>query len=201
VSYFSPAWYKTFGRVTNRSADWDKVIDAGFDLLTKCNQFNDGTGLTPQWTDCECSSSPNIGKHVSDFWCDATRVSLRMGISAAWHCDSRSLHQSEMLAAFFSKQGAATMQNGYTIKGEPLLTTDTDNACTESCFVTTAAATLVAGSSDTSFRDSFWNVSAQTPSASQTCYFCEALRLISLLFTSGLMMEPFAGSALERMLV
>jgi len=194
-SYFSPAWYKVFGKLTGKESDWNKVIDAGFAFLGKCNARNDGTGLIPQWTDCECASSPSVGKNPEHFWCDGVRVPWRIGISAAWHCDERALHQSELLASFFSKQGATNMWNrdgngGYTITGEPLGTNETDNACTPQCFVTTGSSALVSGSKNAASRSEFWNASSQTLDSKQSCYYCDVLRLVSLLFTSGLMTEP-----------
>jgi len=190
-SYFSPAWYKVFGAATGRQAEWDKVNDAGFQLLGKCNARNGGTGLTPQWTDCECAVSPAVGKYPDKYWCDAVRVPLRMAISAAWHCDARAQQQTELLAAFFSKElKGKTMNKGFTITGQPIQTPETDNACTENCFVVTGAAALVTGSKDARSRAAFWRATSEKPEPGQECYFCDTLRLLSLLFTTGVMKPP-----------
>lgn len=189
-SYFSPAWYKVFGKVDGRANEWRQVIDAGFALMSKCNARNGGTGLTPQWTDCNCAVSPNVGKYPDSYWCDSVRVPLRMAISATWHCDERARHQTELLASFFSKQGAGTINNGYTIQGQPLHITDTENACTGKCYVVTASAALLTGTTDAARRAEFWAEAAKVPDQTQSCYFCDILRVLSMLFTAGLMPEP-----------
>lgn len=189
-SYFAPAWYRAFGAATDNPEAWQRVIDWGFQLLAKCNGYNSGTGLTPQWTDCECAPRVDDKGHDRQYWCDSVRVPWRMGMSAAWHCEERALHQARLLSQFFSAQGAASIQNGYTLDGQPIHATETSLACTEMCFVVTAASALVAGSSDEGHRAAFWNETARVPDATQSCYFCDALRLLSLLFTSGMMTEP-----------
>jgi len=122
------------------------------------------------------------------------RVPLRMAISAAWHCDERAMHQSQLLATFFANQGVAAISNGYSIQGRPLHIQERENACSEQCFVVTAAATLVTGSLDMSKRAEFWRGSAQEPQPEQSCYFCDILRLLSIVFTSGLMHEPIVNA-------
>lgn len=117
-----------------------------------------------------------------------------MAISAAWHCDERAMHQSQLLATFFANQGVAAISNGYSIQGRPLHIQERENACSEQCFVVTAAATLVTGSLDMSKRAEFWRGSAQEPGPEQSCYFCDVLRLLSLVFTSGLMHEPIVNA-------
>jgi len=192
VSYFSPGYYQVFADVTGNK-DWEKVIEWGYGFLGKCNENNNGTGLTPQWTDCECSKSLKIGKYPDQYWCDASRVPWRMAMNAAWHCNEDALKQARLFSAFFSAQGgAAKIQNGYTLEGEPLHTTDTDNACTESCFITMAAAAVMVDDNATDeVKADFWKTSVSiVTQEKQSCYYCDALRMLSLLFTSGLMHAP-----------
>jgi len=190
VSYFAPAWYEAFAQATGNK-EWQRVIDWGFEFLGKCNRNNMGTGLTPQWTNCECSKSGNIGKYPDKYWCDASRLPWRMGMSAAWYCNEGAQTQVDLLVDFFSKQGgAADIQNGYTLDGTPLHTSDTDNACTSSCFASMVAAAHVASDSNATVKADFWNVTGSRPGPGQSCYYCDALRLLSILFTSGRMKAP-----------
>mmetsp|Transcript_13768 Transcript_13768/g.41068 ORF Transcript_13768/g.41068 Transcript_13768/m.41068 type:complete len:94 (-) Transcript_13768:19-300(-) len=85
------------------------------------------------------------------------------------------------------------MNKGFTITGQPLNTSETEQACSENCFVVTAAAALMAGSSDERSRAEFWQATSEPPGPGQSCYSCDTLRLLSLLFTTGVMKPPPAG--------
>lgn len=89
ISYFSPAYYRTFGEITNDAAFWDKVYTRGYDILEKA--ANKTTGLVPDWC-TSGGSTPASGASTYDnggtsFFYDAVRTPARTALDYLWYGD------------------------------------------------------------------------------------------------------------------
>uniref|UniRef100_A0A7S2IIJ5 Cellulase n=1 Tax=Haptolina brevifila TaxID=156173 RepID=A0A7S2IIJ5_9EUKA len=184
-SYFSPGYYTRFRNVTG-DRRWTAATSQLYSIISKVNQHS-STGLLPDWTDC----SGNLGASAvssfckdsgRDFWFDAVRSPWRLSLAAAWDCDAKAMSQVSKMLSFFERQGGASqVKTGYTLSGQALGGND------QGCFLSMAS-TLYVHSTDSDARSAFWTaLTAADPSD----YFCDALRMIALLFNTGLMTPTF----------
>mmetsp|Transcript_43788 Transcript_43788/g.121205 ORF Transcript_43788/g.121205 Transcript_43788/m.121205 type:complete len:277 (-) Transcript_43788:286-1116(-) len=107
-----------------------------------------------------------------------------MSLAAAWSCDSSAQAQvTKMLSFFDSGGGASGVKTGYTLSGGSLGGQD------QGCFLAMAS-TLYVHSTDDSNRAAAWRaLTASDPSD----YFCDSLRMVAILYSSGLMTPTYAS--------
>ena len=185
-SYFSPAFYPRFGNVTNAVAAWDAVKQRSHHIIQTIR--NDNTGLVPDWSDCAgLGAASQCGQHADerckDFYYDAVRTPWRYSMAAAWHCDTDARAEVSKLLGFFSSIGGPqNVREGYTVDGTPIDGQD------QRCFLAMAS-TLFVHSDSTQERQQWWD--ALSNAAAPTDYFCASLRMVALLFTSGIMTESY----------
>ena len=97
-SYFAVAYYPTFSNVTEDSG-WLAVQEQCYSIIDKVDRKlgqttgdSQGTGLLPDWTDCNGNfgaSAASFDKDGGrDFWYDAVRTPWRLSTAKAWSCDA-----------------------------------------------------------------------------------------------------------------
>ena len=89
-SYFSPAYYRTFGIITNDEAFWTSVYNRGYDIIEKITSKN-STGLVPDWS-TSTGTTPASGASGYDdggvnFFYDAVRTPVRTALDFLWYGD------------------------------------------------------------------------------------------------------------------
>lgn len=140
------------------------------------------TGFLPDWSDCERPGSRyqcTDENFCTDMWMDGVRILWRMATAAAWQCDAPATALVQKHVAFFSA-GPSKVYTGYTMGGQPIFQ-DAD----ERCFLAMAATTAV-HSTSAAARKEWW---AALLAAQPDDYYCASLRMVALLFASGLMTE------------
>jgi len=88
-SYFSPAYYRVFGELTNDLTFWMSVYKRGYDILDKA--ANPTTGLVPDWS-TSAGTVPAPGAKTYDnggvyFFYDAVRTPVRTALDYLWYGD------------------------------------------------------------------------------------------------------------------
>lgn len=184
-SYFAPAYYKLFARVTGDER-WTEVADTSYAILDRVvRKHSPGAGLAPEWLSAAGDSALGRASDADDgfefdYGYNATRLPWRLAMDAAWNCDARARGHLARLNAFFHRVGAAGMVDGYRLDGTPASRWHT------AAFVGPAlAATLL--SDDRALRDSFWR---ETVRLRHEGYYHDSLRLLSLLLAAGGMPPP-----------
>lgn len=120
-SYFAPAYYRVFGQVSGKTADWNKVIDSCYSIISKSlNAANGNTtnGLVPAW--CNSAGVPvAFGGAILGFQNDATRTPFRVGQDYCLFGEPRAKDYLAKISAFYAKVGIGNITNGYTLTGTP----------------------------------------------------------------------------------
>ena len=82
-SYYSPAWYRIFADFTGNK-DWIASANTCYDIVDQVKQYNNGTGLVPDW--CQSTGEQSTNDTLSyNFKYDAIRYPWRTAIDYCQH--------------------------------------------------------------------------------------------------------------------
>lgn len=186
-SYFAPAYFRVFGRVTNQVDAWNKVIDANYIILARSLNTTNGNasnGLAPAWCDSTGKPVEAYAGAPTYFQNDATRVPFRVGQDYCYFGERRAKDYLALIGGFYSGLGVANIVDGYDLNGAP----HPDRAVgglQAASFVGPAA---VAGMSDPTFQklleDAYAAVATQKLTAG-TIYYQKSWTALSLLILTG----------------
>jgi endoglucanase len=187
-SYFSPAHMFLFQQVTGDDS-WTSVIDNGYTMLYSgcAAEAKADSGLVPDWTNSLTSCTPGT-KDVqdmdngADYYYDALRTPWRLSLHAAWNCDSRALSWTSNMADFFNEAGVYGLDQGFRLDGSSISGDDSR------CFISTAATAMIPEQDDDVIN--VWYEATQSVTSGGGLYFCDTLRMLSLTFQAGLMVQP-----------
>ncbi|OHA84738.1 MAG: hypothetical protein A2591_03405 [Candidatus Yonathbacteria bacterium RIFOXYD1_FULL_52_36] len=167
-SYFAPAYYREFAKVTGNNG-WLKVLDKSYEILFAARDAN--TGLLPEWTTGTGESATRVtwNKNRDNFTYNAIRVPWRMAMDWVENKDPRAKDIADKMNHFFASQ--TTFYSGYTFDGKPLAN------YLDGTFMSGIAVGSVV-SSDAAFRDRVINqLVAMKPSG----YYSSSYRALALL--------------------
>ena len=140
-SYFAPNQYRIFGQVTGKVAEWNRVIDRGYEMLNKClnaENKNQDNGLAPAW--CDLNGKPTGTNSAFNYQYDSARIPFRIGQDYCYNGEPRAKAYLEKVSTFFANVGAAKIVDGYALDGTPEPDKDSDpNGPQSAVFVGTAA--------------------------------------------------------------
>lgn len=123
ISYFAPAFYRVFGSVTQREADWQRVIDSSYRVLAATlNEPNRNvdTGLVPAWSTPEGvpQAPPDTG-HPIHHQLDSCRTPFRIAQDYCWFDEPRALRYLQTISGFHARVGVKHLLDGYELDGTP----------------------------------------------------------------------------------
>jgi endo-1,4-beta-D-glucanase Y len=122
ISYFSPAYYRIFGEVMNKTADWNAVITTSYDILEKSLNVTNGNatnGLVPAWCTSEGVPRSAYEGAPTHYQYDSCRTPFRIALDYCWFGEPRALAYITKTTTFFSGIGADKIQDGYDLNGTP----------------------------------------------------------------------------------
>lgn len=106
-SYFSPAWYKIFFRLTKDSR-WIELVETSYHTILKVSKKlanRNGVGLVPDWCAInEYGEFIEVKELSSLFGWDAIRISWRIGIDFLWFREDRAKQYLKTLYQFYTKE-------------------------------------------------------------------------------------------------
>ncbi len=111
-SYFSPAYYRVFGQVSDNVSGWQRVIDSSYEILDKA--AHSSTGLAPAW--CDDTGQMTRG---DQYQYDACRIPFRIALDYCFFGESRARDLLMKASQFFADAGAANIWDGYLLDGTP----------------------------------------------------------------------------------
>jgi oligosaccharide reducing-end xylanase len=118
-SYHLPHFYELFALLADEQDRpfWQKAAEASRSYLhISCDK---GTGMAPEYA--EFDGTPKKLFHEGQFYSDAYRVAMNIGLDAAWFHKDESLGEIvDELQAFFSERTVLGEYYSYTVQGEPL---------------------------------------------------------------------------------
>jgi hypothetical protein len=186
-SYFAPAYFRVFGKLTNQVDNWNKVIDANYAILAKSLNATNGNatnGLSPAW----CNSSgqpvePTAGSPTY-FQNDATRVPFRIGEDYCFFGEPRAKQYLALISSFYSGVGVANIVDGYDLNGTP----HPDRAVGGLQAASFVGPAGVGGMSDPAFQslvDQAYAAVATQGLTAGTIYYQKSWTALSLLMLTG----------------
>jgi endo-1,4-beta-D-glucanase Y len=116
-SYFAPAYYRVFGQVSGNTANWNKVVDSSYSIISLSLNATNGNatnGLVPAW--CSSTGVPQMGLGFQN---DATRTPFRVGQDYCWFGEPRAKAYLAMITNFYVGVGVDKITNGYALNGTP----------------------------------------------------------------------------------
>ena len=121
ISYFAPAYYRIFGQVTGKTAEWNRTVETSYDVLeatlTQANK-NASNGLVPAWsTPAGAPMAPSGTSHPTHHQLDSCRTPFRIAQDYCWFGEPRALAYLEKINAFYAGVGAAQIVEGYNLDG------------------------------------------------------------------------------------
>ncbi len=133
LSYFSPAYFGIFEKMTGNSR-WKNVISKNYDLLA--NFCKPGTtGLCPDWCRSDGSPAANTNTRGYHYKYDAARTPWRIGVDYLWYGQSHSsicYTYINILSTWFcdveTSGNPALIKDGYTLSGDPSVGNGLNNA-------------------------------------------------------------------------
>jgi endo-1,4-beta-D-glucanase Y len=121
ISYFAPAFYRVFGEVTGRQADWNRVVDSSYAVLeATLNAANKNTdnGLVPAWsTPSGVPMAPPGSGHPVHHQLDSCRTPFRLALDYCWFGEPRALAYLERINTFHARVGERQLVDGYNLDG------------------------------------------------------------------------------------
>ncbi|MGH1387394.1 glycosyl hydrolase family 8 [Kordia sp.] len=179
-SYFAPAYFKVFAKVTNDEF-WNKVSDKCYDILFK--SWNAETGLVPDWCKADGTTPADRVSWAKyggkNYYYDAARTPWRIAKDYVWFGDKRAEKYCKAINGFMQKIGISNVTDGYTLDGKTFRTKKT--SAFVGCF---AAATLTLN--DQAFINAAYTENINTFNDS---YFNDILRLLTLQMQHGLFVK------------
>jgi endo-1,4-beta-D-glucanase Y len=186
-SYFAPAYFRVFGKVTGQIDNWNKVIDANYTILAKslnATSGNASNGLAPAWCDSSGKPVEAFAGAPTHFQNDATRVPFRVGQDYCYFGEPRAKQYLALISAFYSGVGVPNIVDGYALNGTPRPERAVGGLQAAS-FVGPAG---VAGMSDAAFQplvDQAYAALATQGLTAGTIYYQKSWTALSLLMLTG----------------
>lgn len=119
ISYFAPAYYRVFGEVSGKVAEWNKVIDKCYemiDLTLNDTNGNKSNGLVPAW-----STAAGVPTHdPQHHQLDSCRTPFRIGQDYCYFGEPRARAYLEKITGFYKGVGIENITDGYALDGTPM---------------------------------------------------------------------------------
>jgi len=121
ISYFAPAYFRAFGQVTGKTAEWNRAVKTTYDVieatLNSANK-NSTNGLVPAWsTPSGTPMAPPGSGHPTHHQLDSCRTPFRLAQDYCWYNEPRALSYLKKINAFYANIGAANIVDGYNLDG------------------------------------------------------------------------------------
>jgi len=195
ISYFAPAYYRAFGRVTGQTANWNRVAATSYDVIERTLNAQNGNannGLVPAWsTPAGVPMAPPGTGHPTHHQLDSCRTPFRLALDYCWNAEPRALAYLQKINAFHAGIGAATLVDGYDLNGAPHPEFVTAGGPRAASFVGPAGVGAMAtGATHATLRaDAYAGVATLTQLAG-SIYYQTSWTALSLQMMTGLMPVP-----------
>lgn len=186
-SYFAPAYYRVFGEVTEKTADWNKVVDSSYSIIAKslnAASGNQDNGLVPAW--CNSSGTPVEAYSGAPlyFQNDSTRTPFRVGQDYCYFGETRAAEYLAKISAFYASVGVSKITNGYNLDGTPHPEKDYGTLQAAS-FVGPAAVGAMSNAQYQQLIDDAYAELATLKLSAGTIYYQKSWTSLSLLMLTG----------------
>ena len=176
-SYFAPAYFRVFAKMTDNDQWVSPIIDRNYAILASVTSTS---GLVPNWTNEQYAVNQNlvIGSTTYDtgtYGYDATRTPWRIAMDYCFNGEPRALTYLTKAGGFFNGIGAANIGDGYALSGAQ------KSGNKNMAFVGPAGVSGMAGFQ--ALQDAAFNYGAT--GQGDLSYFPSSLRVLTMLMMSG----------------
>jgi hypothetical protein len=194
ISYFAPAYYRAFGRVTGQTSNWNKVIDQSYTVISNTLNAQNGNaqnGLVPAWsTPAGVPMTPPNTSMPLYHQLDSCRTPFRLGEDYCWNAEPRALAYLQRITGFYSGVGAANLVDGYDLDGTPHPQFVTAGGPRAASFVGPAGVGAMAtGTTYTQLRDDAYAGVATLMQLAGSTYYQESWTALSLQMMTGILYD------------
>jgi endo-1,4-beta-D-glucanase Y len=194
ISYFAPAYYREFGQATNAAANWKKVIDECYTVISatlNAANGNQSNGLVPAWsTPAGVPMTPPGTSMPLYHQLDSCRTPFRLGEDYCWNAEPRALTYLQKLTGFYASVGVANMVDGYDLNGTPHPQFVTAGGPRAASFVGPAGVGAMAtGTTYVKLRDDAYASVATLTDLAGSTYYQESWTALSLQMMTGLLQD------------
>lgn len=190
-SYFAPAYYRVFGQVTGREADWNAVVDSSYLIIERslnAASGNQENGLVPAWCTSQGVPTEAYAGAPLHFQNDSTRTPFRVGQDYCYFGEPRAKQYLEKISAFYSGVGVANIVDGYDLNGAPRPERSMDGLQAAS-FVGPAGVGAMNDPLNQVFVDEAYAALATLQLTAGTSYYQKSWTALSLLMMTGNFVE------------
>jgi endo-1,4-beta-D-glucanase Y len=123
ISYFAPAYYRAFAKVSGDQRWTSGVVPYSYTVLESnlnATNGNADNGLVPAWSTSQGQAvTPDVGQNPQPFHYqyDSCRTPFRIAQDACWNGEARALTYVAKTSQFFSGIGVANIVDGYELDG------------------------------------------------------------------------------------
>jgi hypothetical protein len=192
-SYFAPNQYRIFGEVTGMVAEWNRVIDTGYQVLAASLNTASGNatnGLVPAWCDeAGVPKTPDNGA-ATNYQYDSARTPFRIGLDYCYSGDARASAYLAKISSFFAGVGAANIVDGYDLDGTPHPDPASPSGSPQSAvFVGSAAVGAMHAASFATFQNDAYARLATGELLARSVYYNLSWTTLTLLMLTGNLVE------------
>jgi endo-1,4-beta-D-glucanase Y len=185
-SYFAPNQYRRFGLVTNKVAEWNRVIERNYTLLANtltAARGNANNGLVPAWTDeGGAPMSPFMGAPMH-YQYDSARIPFRIGQDWCDYGDMRAKTYLDKVTSFFRGVGIGQIVDGYDLNG--MARPENPLPAQSALFVGAAAVGAMNDTANQAFVNETYNLFLTKEMLPPSYYFNLSWQVFSLLMMTG----------------
>ena len=188
ISYFAPAFYRAFGRATNQTANWNRVVESTYTVIAQTLNTANGNatnGLVPAWSTPAGVPQAPAGLPIHH-QLDSCRTPFRLAQDYCWNNEPRALRYLQAISGFYSTVGATNIVDGYDLNGTPhpqFASVGNQSAA----FVGPAGVGAIATPAFTTLRDQAYAAVATLGLLAGSQYYNESWTVLSLIMMTGQM--------------
>jgi endo-1,4-beta-D-glucanase Y len=191
ISYFAPAYYRVFARVTGNTANWMSVVDTSYTVIAATLNAQNGNatnGLVPAWsTPAGAPMAPAGTGDPTWHQLDSCRTPFRVGQDYCWSAEPRALAYLQKIDSFYAGVTVAAMVDGYDLNGNPHPQFVTSGGPRAASFVGGAGVGAMAtGATYATLRNDAYASVATLMQLAGSTYYQESWTALSLQMMTGL---------------
>jgi endo-1,4-beta-D-glucanase Y len=190
ISYFAPAYYRVFAKVTGEQRWGKDVVDYVYTVIN--NNLNDSNGnknngLVPAFSKSDGSpANPPQGQSLAfNYQYDSCRTPFRIGLDACWSTEQRAIDYVSKTSSFFGALGAAKVVDGYELNGSPKPQFPDKYSGLSAAFIGPAGVGAMSSAANQSFVNDVWGLLKQNNMWCGGQYYDESWTMMSMLMMSG----------------
>jgi len=191
ISYFAPAYYRVFAKVTGEQ-HWAKdVVDYSYQVIgqnLKDGNGNTTNGLVPAFSTSggdPAHTAPGQSGLAFNYQYDSCRTPFRIGLDACWAGETRAKDYVAKTSAFFSAIGAAKIVDGYELNGTPKPQFPDSFGGLSAAFIGPAAVGAMHSPSYQTFINEAWDLLKLNNMWCGGQYYDESWTMMAMLMLSG----------------